>query len=360
MKKTGFAVRWNIRNFRSAKIRALMGAVGTIGCMVLLVCAFCCFDSVSDMEVWMYDEIQVCNTRFVLKEDASLEQAQKIALDVDGELIETQTIEVQANGEKVTATLTACEGKGLYNITDVQRNISAPTEGTVALSQKVADELGVKAGDTIKWHIYTSNNWAESEVTIINRVPVSQGMVVSYDVLEASGYDFEPNYVDTMEDIAQYDSNAVANIITAADMTDFWSAYTESMNMLVAVLIVFAVLLVIVVLYNMGSLTFTEKQRELVTLKVIGFQNPMLLSLMLLQNFILSVIGVVLGAPFGKYLVKIMLDSSGSEFDMEPILTLPSFLISAVITLGVSLLVTLLFIKKLGWLDPIAELKGTK
>lgn len=359
-RKTGFNLRWNLRDFRRGKVKTLMGVVGTVSCMALLVCAFCCYDSMADMEKWMYDEIQICNTRITLDDSTRLKQAEKISADVSGELIETQAIEVQANGIKATANLTVCEGKGIYNITDTNRIPAAPDDDTVALSKKVAEKLGIDAGDKIKWHIYTSSNWVESAVTIIDRVPMSQGMVITRNTLEKSGYDFEPDYIDTMEAITEYKSDAVNNVLTRDDMHTFWTNYMETMNMMVAILILFAAILAVVVLYNMGLLSFTERQRELVTLKVIGFQSVTLRNLNVVQNLILSLIGVALGVPAGKALVKMMLDSAGDEFDMMVSLSFSSFLISAVVTVGVSLLVSLLFSKKLRELDMVSALKGVE
>lgn len=131
--------------------------------------------------------------------------------------------------------------------------------------------MGVSAGDEISWHIYTSDKWVTSKVTIVNRTPMSQGIVLTRSTLEGLGYEFTPNYVDSLEQFTTYDNSAVANVLTADDMHGFWSNYMSSMNLMVGVLILFALILAVVVLYNLGQLTFTEKERELATLKVVDF-----------------------------------------------------------------------------------------
>lgn len=132
------------------------------------------------------------------------------------------------------------------------------------------------------------------------------------------------------------------------------------MNMMVAILILFALILAVVVLYNLGQLTFTEKERENATLKVIGFSTGRILKLNLIQNLIFSVIGVVFGVPCGLGLTYAMIHSAGDEFDMMIKISVPSFLICAGITIGVSLLVSLLFRKSIKKLDMVTSLKGVE
>ncbi len=358
--RQNFNSRWSLRDIKRSKVRTLMGIVGTISCMALLIGAFSMYDCMNDMESWMYDEIQVQQTRFVLDSTATLDDALEIAKDVNGELVMSAAIELKANGNKKTETLTCVDGSGCFNLTDAKRNIIVPDDNTFALSKKTADALGVSAGDEISWHIYTSDKWVTSKITIVNRTPMSQGIVLTRSTLEGLGYEFTPNYVDSMERFTTYDNSAVANVLTADDMHGFWSNYMSSMNLMVGVLILFALILAVVVLYNLGQLTFTEKERELATLKVVGFSTGKIRNLILTQNMLFAAVGVIFGTFFGLWLVHVVIATAGDEFDMMVKLSLPSFLISAAVTLGVSALVSLMFTKRIKRLDMVGSLKGVE
>lgn len=358
--KMNFNFRWSWRSFIRGKARTIMGIVGTVSCMALLVCAFSMYDCMDDMEHWMYSEIQVQETRMTLDSFISIKNAEAIANDIDGELIMTSAIEIKANGIKKTQTVTVADGNGCFYITDTNRNQITPDDNTVALSLKTANTLGLKEGDEFEWHIYTSDKWVKSKVSIIARTPMTQGLVITRNTLEKLGYDFTPAYADTLQKLPDYQNEYVNNVLTADDMHNFWSNYMETMNMMVAILILFALILAVIVLYNLGQLTFTEKERENATLKVIGFSTGRILKLNLIQNMIFSIIGIILGVPCGLGLTYAMVSTAGDEFDMMVKIGVPSFFICAGITVGVSLLVSLLFRKSIKKLDMVTSLKGVE
>lgn len=358
--RLNFSFRWSLRSFMRGKVRTFMGIVGTAGCMALLVCAFSMYDSMSDMEHWMYSEIQVQETRLALDSSASVSDAEAIASDVNGELIMTSAVEIRANGVKKTQTATIVDGEGCFYVTDTGRKQFTPDDNMTAITKKTADALGLKEGDEFEWHIYTSDRWVKSKVTFISRTPMTQGIVLTRNTLENLGYDFTPNYVDTLEELPDYQNDKVSNVLIAVDLHDFWSNYMQTVNMLVAILILFAVILAVVVLYNLGQLNMTERERENATLKVLGFSTGRILNLNLIQNLICAVIGVVLGIPTGLYIVYSMLDTAGDEFDMMVRFSAPSCLICMAVTIGVSLLVSLLFRKHLSRLDMVSSLKGVE
>lgn len=358
--KLNFSFRWSWRSFTRGKIRTIMGMVGTISCMALLVCAFSMYDCMEDMEHWMYSEIQVQQTRMTLDSSATVKNAEGIADEINGEIIMTSAIEVRANGVKKTETATVVDGSGCFYITDINRKQLTPDDNTVALSLKTAQALGLKEGDEFEWHIYTSDTWVKSKISVISRTPMTQGLVITRNTLEKLGYDFTPTYVDTLKTLPDYQNEYVSNVLLADDLHNFWDNYMETMNLMVGILILFALILAVIVLYNLGQLNFTEKERENATLKVIGFSTGKILNLTLIQNILFSVIGVILGVPCGLWLLYAMLDSAGDEFDMMVTISTPSFFICAGITIIVSLLVSLMFTKHIRKLDMVTSLKGVE
>ena len=94
------------------------------------------------------------------------------------------------------------------------------------------------------------------------------------------------------------------------------------------------------------------------TLKVMGLKSGKLRGLLLTQNLWFSAVGFVLGVPGGIWLMKTIMDASGDSFDFPVRLHLSTLVISLVITFGLSVLVNLLFSKKIRRLNMVESLKA--
>ena len=76
----------------------------------------------------------------------------------------------------------------------------------------------------------------------------------------------------------------------------------ETMKTMITLIIVIAVILGVVIIYNLGILSYTEKQYQFATLKVLGFKNKQIKKIFIKQNNIIAVISIILGLPAGFYL----------------------------------------------------------
>ena len=111
-------------------------------------------------------------------------------------------------------------------------------------------------------------------------------------------------------------------------------------------------------MYNLGLLSFTEIEREIATLKVLGFKTSALRKLLLTQNLWFTTVGFLLGIPVGYYILAIMWESSGDSFYILPSITPLNFILSAAITFALSILVNLMFSGKLKKLNMVESLKN--
>ena len=143
-------------------------------------------------------------------------------------------------------------------------------------------------------------------------------------------------------------------------MTKGWDTMTEAMNLMVFVLIFFAVILAVVVLYNLGLLSFTEIQRELATLKVLGFKSKSLRRLLLTQNLWFSTIGFILAIPASYLLMAAMMQTTGEDYYFPINIYLWNFVLSFLITYGLSILVNLMFSRKIKKVNMVESLKSNE
>ncbi|MBE6499061.1 MAG: ABC transporter permease [Methanobrevibacter thaueri] len=358
-KKLSFNFRWNWRDAKRNKFRALMTIVGVMGCVSLLVCAFGMYDAMNDLKEWEYNQINHYDSKLVLNENATTSDINNIVDKVDGDKIMEESIELKSNGIKKSGSLLVLDHTDLITPTDYDWNKVKIKNDEVSISQKMADLLNVKVGDKVKWHIMNSNKWIKTKIDKIHSDPVSQGFIMSKDKLDDLGLNYTTTSIITAEHVDK-DYSGVKSTNSLTDMTSSWDELTESMWLLIYILIFFASLLAIVVLYNLGLLSFTEIEREIATLKVLGFKTGALRKLLLTQNLWFTSVGFILGIPVGYYILKIMWDSSGESFYVLPSITLLNLLISGVITFSLSILVNLMFSRKIKKLDMVESLKGVE
>ena len=356
-KRLSFNARWNWRDAKRNKSRALMTIIGVIGCSALLVCAFGMYDGMNDLKEWEYSDINHYDSKLVVEDNASVSQIDNVAEDVNGDKIMESSIEIESDNAKKSGSLLVVNDTELITPTDYDRNHVEIRDDEVSISQKMADMLGVKVGDKVKWHIMGSDKWVKTKIDKIHADPISQGFIMSSDKLEDLDLNYTTTSVITAEHVDKdYDGVKVAN--SMKDMTSSWDEMTESMWLLIYILIFFAALLAIVVLYNLGLLSFTEIEREIATLKVLGFKTSALRKLLLTQNLWFTAIGFILGLPVGYMILDVMWASSGDSFYILPSITLSNLLLTAVITFALSIFVNLMFSRKIKRLDMVESLKS--
>ena len=358
-KHFSFNIRWNYRDAKRNKFRALMTIVGVMGCSALLVCAFGMYDGMNDLKEWEYTQINHYDSKLVIEEDTAQSQIDDIADKVNGDEIMEGAIEIESDSAKKSGSLLVLNETDLITPTDYDRNHVEIKDNEVSISEKMAKMLDVDVGDTVKWHIMGSDKWVDTKIDKIHADPISQGFIMSSDKLDDLDLNYTPTSIITSEHVTKdYDGVKAANSMN--NMTSRWDELTESMWLLIYILIFFAGLLAIVVLYNLGLLSFTEIEREIATLKVLGFKTGALRKLLLTQNLWFTAIGFVLGLPAGYYILAIMWESSGDSFYILPSISPTNFLLTLAITFALSIMVNLMFSRKIKKLDMVESLKGVE
>ncbi len=354
-----FNLRWNWRDAKRNKFRALMAIVGVMGCVALLVAAFGMNDCMGELKTWEYDDISHYESKLLLSSDANPMELYYILNDTNGSFIMQQSIEIKAKDMEDTVTLLVSNNTDLISYTDSNREPIEIKEGDVSMSVKLAKKLNLSIGDKISWHIVGSDDWVTSKIGQIHAEPVSQGLIMSPDTLEDQGLNFTPTNILTPDKFGEkYDS--IKSVSSIDSLEKGWDQITTSAMMMVYVVIVVAVALAVLVLYNLGILSFTEMEREIATLKVLGFRTRVLRKLLLTQNLIFTAIGFVLGIPLGFYFMTLMMNAAGDSLYYIPTLTWGNIFLSALITFAISISVNLMFSDKISGLNMVEALKDVE
>ena len=358
-KRLSFNLRWNWRDARRNNFRALMAIVGVMGCVALLIAAFGMNDSMDELKTWEYDNISHFESKLLLSANANPMEIYYILNETNGSFIMQQSIEIKSNDMEDRVTLLVSNNTDLISYTDNNKNPIEIEEGDVSISAKLADTFNLRIGDKIKWHIVGDDEWVESEIGQIHAEPISQGLIMSPDTLEDQGLNFTPTNILTKEAFGE-NFESIKSVSSIDKMKKNWDKITTSVIMMVYVVTVVAVALAILVLYNLGILSFTEMEREIATLKVLGFKTNVLRKLLLTQNIIFTAIGFILGIPLGFYFMTLMMNAAGDSLYYIPSLTWGNILLTALITFAISIGVNLLFSSKISELDMVEALKDVE
>ena len=128
--------------------------------------------------------------------------------------------------------------------------------------------------------------------------------------------------------------------------------------MIIFILVLAAIVLGSVVLYNLGALSFTERMRELATLRVLGFLPKKIYSLLQMQNVWLTLLGIIIGIPTGYYLTVFMFSTMPDSLDMVTDISVISIIISVLGTFGISVLINLILSRNIKDIDMVSALKS--
>ena len=253
------------------------------------------------------------------------------------------------------------EGNYLHFQNADGEEIILPQQG-ISMSVKMAQVLGLKQGDFIEWHIVGEKEWQRSRITALYCTPTGQGITLSREEYESLQYDFNPTSFYTNMTIPQYvkDSDDISGVISIEQLKIDLDKNMEMMNLMVGILIVAAVLLGIIVLYNMGVLSFLEKTREVATLKVLGFSSGRIRRILRQQNNWITMIGIVAGLILGYQFLDIMMQTMSEDNDMPTVVYLASYLYSIIGTWITSTGVNYMLSGKVKTICMVDALKGVE
>lgn len=366
-KKLSFTSQYNLRDISRAKLRSFMCVIGTAVGMLLMIYAVGCNELLGSMIEINFNRVTVGEYQIKFSEDAKTETVDDMAEELDGEVVMMNQVEVAKeknapSDKKKKETVTVLEGKNLYNILDLNNQVKKLAPGTIGISRKLAADLDVKEGDTIYWHLYTKNTWYEAKVGTIYRSLESQGIAYLREDYEKTGAEYTPSFLMTDDKAAKdkADLDYVTGVNSKSEMQAAYESSMEIMNMMVGMMAVFSILMIVVVLYNSGVLSFHERVKEFATLKVLGLRSSKIRRILSMQNLWLSIIGIIIGAPLGNVSLNAMINTNGENFDYNLMLAPVDYVIAGIFVMIISMLVSFMFSKRIRKLDMVETLKGVE
>lgn len=334
-----------------------MTLIGIIGCLVLLVGGLGMQDTMTGFIDTFDKQILNYETRVNFDQTVTNEEAIEFVEKYDGDWVASSS--VQVNGEPITLEVYHVE-HDFVRFIDKDNHPVALTDKGVYISMRVA-ERGFKVGDALIFSPYGSEDHYEVEVAGVLRSYTIESIVMTAECADAARipYTISSAFINAPQsEIAS--ARFISGTQSKTSIMDSYSGFMEIMNIMVLVFVFAAVVLGIVVLYNLGVMSYVERYRELATLKVIGFKDKHIGRILIGQNIWLTVIGTIIGLPAGVGILQLLITMLANEYELKMILGALTYSVSILLTFCVSVVVSLLVARKNKKINMVEALKGAE
>ena len=377
-----FISKVTVRNIFRYKKRFLMTVLGIAGCTALILTGFGIKDSIEMILTGQYGTLFKYDMSLVIQSDMTDKQIyelRKNLSDIDEinkyEFFSYENGDIKVNNTKKEITIVVPENlekmDKFIHLQDrkTQNPIELNNKGIV-LTEKIARDLGVKAGDEIEL-INSDDKKAKIKVSHITENYISHYAYISpenYIKLFEKDLDFNRvigilnNPSVKIEDKLSkklFDIETIDGITFNTASKETFHNTIKNLNYVVLIMIISAGALAFVVLYNLTNVNISERIREIATIKVLGFYDKEVSAYIYRENIILTIIGTVVGLGLGTILHKfIMVTVEIQSMMFGRVIDISSYFIAAVLTIVLSLFVNLAMFYKLRNVKMVESLKS--
>ena len=363
-KKLSFESIWNVRDILRNKMRTLMGLAGVVGCCMLIVCSFGMLDSMNYFVELQFETIYNFDYKLNLKENLNDNELEILYDKYGNYTSQSLGIEIKdEDGNRESNNILVTDAKEYVRFVNRKNKIiDKPTNEGVFITYKLAETKGYKLNDNITWHIYGDNKYYTSKIIGFNKDPQNQNVSMTREYLESLGLTYQPDSLYTNVNLKN--TKEIENVEVVQDIESLKEGMNNMLSMMKTMLVLIisiAILLGGIIIYNLGILSYTEKEYQFATLKVLGFKDKQIKHIFIKQNNWIAIASIIIGLPLGFFLTDWLFKTAIEEhYDFAAYITLRTYIISAIGTFIVSYLVSKFLARKIKNIDMVASLKGNE
>ncbi len=362
-KKLSFSSKWNARDILRNKMRTFMGLAGVVGCCTLIVCALGMLDSMNFFVKLQFEDLYNFDYKLNLKENLSDDELKALFDKYGGNTSKSLGIEIKEGDKREANNIFVTDAGDYVRFVDKNNQIKdKPADDGIYVTYKLAETKGYKEGDEITWHIYGDSKYYTSKIIGFNKDPQNQNVSMTRKYLESLGIEYKPDALYTNIDLSE--TKEIKNVETIQNIDSLKEGMTGMLSMMKTMLVLIigiAILLGGIIIYNLGILSYTEKQYQFSTLKVLGFKDKQIKNIFIKQNNWIAIISIIFGLPLGFYLTDWLFKTAIEEhYDFGAFINVQTYIISAVGTFVVSYLVSRFLARKIKKIDMVTSLKGNE
>lgn len=363
LKNLSFSSKWNIRDMLRNKMRTIMGVVGVASSCMLIVCALGMLNSMNYFIDLQFEKIYNFDYKLNLMENLSDEELESIESIYGNESSKSYGIEIKNEDGKESNNLFVTDASDYIRFVDNKYNfIKLDNDEGVYITYKLAKNENKKVGDTITWHIYGSDTYYTSKIVGLNKDPQNQNISATRKYLESLGIKYTPDSIYTNKDLKDVSNIKNVTVIQDKDaLKESMDSMLSMMKTMLALIIGIAAVLGIIIIYNLGILSFTEKEYQFATLKVLGFSDKKIKGIFIKQNNWIAIMSIIIGLPLGYYLTDWLFKTAIEEhYDFGANIKPLTYIIALIGTFVISYLVSKFLARKVNKIDMVSSLKGNE
>ncbi|HCL04446.1 MAG TPA: hypothetical protein DHW61_18900, partial [Lachnoclostridium phytofermentans] len=375
-RRLSFLNKVTARNLFRYKKRMIMTVSGIMGCTALVLCGFAIKDSVTELmpkqyeNTYLYDLMVIASSKDNEKLLSYIREDENVSEFINVQIDSVKIKNRDGNEEKVQLIVVP-DGKTLESfiqLENIEDKAVKLDESGIIVTQNAGIVLDFKKGDMVSLQNLKLVQ-AKVEVSELVKNYLGNNVYMTQKVYENLFGIYEPNGVlanltDTNKNHSDYaeelaGKDGVISAISTENLKEEFASAFSLINMVVYILIIMAAGLAFAVLFTLSTTNISERERELATIKVLGFYDKEVHLYVNKETFILTGIGILLGLPLG-YIIgncltyALKMPSIYFAVSIHPI----SYVISAVMSYIFALLVNLITDRSLDVIDPIEALKS--
>ena len=379
-KRLSFLQKVTLRNIFRHKSRFFMTTVGIAGCTGLLVTGFGMYDSIMKIPILQFQKIYQYQINVVYNneiDEATKNEITNYLVSQEVSVVDNQVISIESTNSfaSIDSTMYIFENNQqaaeMFSLHQGDKIVTLDDDGVI-INTKQAELLGLKLGDTI--HLINTSKNLKVETTIKNMVDnyVGHNVYMTRDLANRLGINNQKNSLllksetdkpldtDTITSyLLKYD-----DVLSVVDISSVYQSVNNSMEsffFVIVVIVIAAALLAFVVMFNLSNMNLTERQREIATLKVLGFNQRETFAYLSRENLLLTLVGILVGCAFGYLLHQYVIFSAEIDTIMfYRQLTIASLVISSVLTFIFSLINDIIMsfqVKKINMLESLKSVE---
>ena len=382
-RRLNFSWKATVRNLLRYKKRFFMTLFGIGGCMALLLVGFGLRDSIQEIVNKQYSTIWTYDGSVTLEEGSSsnggFDETLKEYSNIRESMYVYQTsLDASAEGETDRSVYLFVPGDmeeypEFVRLKDrVSGREEALSDEGAVISEKLASLLNLSVGDELTLKM------GETEQYTVTVADITENYLYHYVYMTPALYEQvfgkEPEYNQVflkMEDTSPeaeerlgqtlLEEENVTSVSFVSALQEKVSDMMSSMDLVIWVLIISAGLLAFVVLYNLNNINISERQREMATLKVLGFYDKEVTAYVYRENILLTIIGAAAGVILGIFLHQFVIRTCEIDMIMFGRSIRPlSYVLSVALTFVFSAMVNVAMYYKLKKIDMIESLKSVE
>ena len=371
-----FLHKVTIRNIFRYKKRMIMMIVGIGGCTALVMAGFGIDDSIAGIGDHQYLGIQKYDVTVAFSEEVDEEQRADFESEYadeikDSALVQMTSVKLSKDGTAKTSNMIITDDPGITKVMDFhhdEQKVPYPGEGEAIVNNKMAEMLELEVGDSF------TVEYDDTKQATLTLAGIYRNYVDNYIYITGSTYenfmdkDFEPSIIyvntkDSADPAAMTESLTGNDDIIAISLTEDQRLgiddMMQSLNYILILVLICAGALAFIVLFNLSNINITEREREIATIEVLGFYPRELGSYVFRENFILVIMGIIVGLPTGfvfhKFIMsKLVVDDVSFNEVIEPV----SYLYTVVVVICFAIIVDIIMRRKLRKINMAEALKS--